>query len=135
MIVNTLLINAMILFAPTARDRRIIFQSNILNEEDLAMKQIALLLLLFGIGSAALNFVGYEFRLLSWIDTWGETVGWAIRGALFVAGVILYVIDMRMNQGLEAAETPQETPMAAPQPEPMAPPPHQPMAGGQPQGQ
>ncbi|MDH3700901.1 MAG: hypothetical protein OEU46_06275 [Alphaproteobacteria bacterium] len=100
------------------------------------MKQIALLLLLFGIGSAALNFVGYEFRLLSWIDTWGETVGWAIRGALFVAGVVLYVIDMRMNSGHGADEAPQETPheapMAAPQPEPQH---HQPMAGGQPQGQ
>ncbi len=103
------------------------------------MKQIALLLLLFGIGSTALNFVGYEFRLLSWIDNWGETVGWAIRGALFVAGGILYVIDMRMNQGHEADEAPHEavheTPMAAPQPEPMAPHQHQPMPSGQPQGQ
>ncbi len=99
------------------------------------MKQIALLLLLFGIGSAALNFVGYEFRLLSWIDTWGETVGWAIRGTLFVAGAILYVIDMRMNQRHAADEVPHEAPMAAPQPEPMAPQHHQPMTGGQPQGQ
>lgn len=98
------------------------------------MKQIALLLLLFGIGSVALNFVGYEFRLLSWIDSWGETVGWAIRGALFVAGAALYVVDMRMNQGHVAEEAPQETQMAAPQPEPVAPQHHQPMADGHPQG-
>ena len=106
------------------------------------MKQIALLLLLFGIGSAALNFIGYEFRLLSWIDTWGETVGWAIRGALFAAGAALYVIDMRMNQGHAMDEVPNEAPMAAPQPQPQPMTPehhqpehHQPMPGGQPQGQ
>ena len=96
------------------------------------MKQIALLLLLFGIGSAALNFIGYEFRLLAWIDTWGETVGWAIRGTLFAAGVALYIVDMRMNRGHAADEAPQEATMAAPQPKPQH---HQPMVDGHPQGQ
>lgn len=56
------------------------------------MKNIGSLLLLFGIGSIVLNLVGYEFKLLMWVDNWGETVGWAIRGAMIVAGAALFFL-------------------------------------------
>ena len=54
------------------------------------MKSFGSLLLLLGIGSFVLNLAGYEFSLLMWIDMWGETVGWAIRGALIVGGGALW---------------------------------------------
>lgn len=56
------------------------------------MKSLGSLLLLLGIGSIVLNLVGYEFKLLMWIDNWGETVGWAIRGAMIVVGGAIYFL-------------------------------------------
>ena len=103
------------------------------------MKQVALLLLLLGVGSVALHFLGMEFKFLSWIDSWGPTVGWAIRGAFVIVGGILFFIDMRMGKGagdstLTMPEPkpqfdPAPEPAPAPQPEPAAPS----MGGGQPQ--
>ena len=56
------------------------------------MKSFGSLLLFFGIGSIVLNLVGYEFSLLMWIENWGETVGWAIRGGMIVVGAGLYFL-------------------------------------------
>lgn len=56
------------------------------------MKSVGSLLLFFGIGSIVLSFVGYEFSLLMWIDMWGETAGWAIRGAMIVGGGALWFL-------------------------------------------
>ena len=61
------------------------------------MKNVGYALLFFGIGSTALFFLGYEFRILSWIDNWGETTGWAIRGAMIVLGVILAFFGPRLE--------------------------------------
>ena len=36
----------------------------------------------FGVGSVALNFLHMQFIILACIDTWGESVGWAIRNGL-----------------------------------------------------
>lgn len=67
------------------------------------MKNIGMYLVIAGVGSILLNLVGYEFQLLMWIDNWGESVGWAIRGAAIVAGAALFFIGK--NQ--EATETQQ----------------------------
>ena len=56
------------------------------------MKNIGGLMVLFGAGSFLLGLVGYEFRLMMWVDTWGPTVGWAIRGALVVVGAVLWIM-------------------------------------------
>lgn len=45
----------------------------------------------FGIGSAVLHFINMEFILLAWIDMWGPTVGWIIRGALAIVGGIMWL--------------------------------------------
>lgn len=50
------------------------------------MRSIGIYLLIGGIGSIVLNQFGYEFIVLSWIDMWGEGVGWGIRGGAIVAG-------------------------------------------------
>ncbi|MEL7310779.1 MAG: hypothetical protein AAFN07_04670 [Pseudomonadota bacterium] len=54
------------------------------------MKTIGLYLMIAGAGSIALNQFGYEFSLLMWIDNWGPTVGWAIRGGAIVLGAALF---------------------------------------------
>lgn len=54
------------------------------------MRNIGSTLLFFGIGSIVLNFINMEFIILSWIDMWGPTVGWAIKGAMIVVGGILF---------------------------------------------
>ena len=56
------------------------------------MKRLGRNLLFFGIGSIVLNLVGMQFIILSWIDTWGDTVGWAIRGTIIVAGAVCFGI-------------------------------------------
>lgn len=45
-----------------------------------------------GLMSIVLNLVGYNLRILMWIDLWGDTVGWLIRVALLVGGVALYFL-------------------------------------------
>ncbi len=68
------------------------------------MKSFGSLLLFFGIGSIVLNLVGYEFSLLMWIDMWGETVGWAIRGGMIVVGGALFFFTPGEVQKEETAE-------------------------------
>lgn len=59
------------------------------------MKRFGIFLLVMGLGSIALHFADMEFRLLMWIDTWGDNIAWVIRGALALAGAALLVIDAK----------------------------------------
>ena len=68
------------------------------------MKSFGSTLLFFGIGSIVLNMIDYEFILLMWIDMWGETIGWAIRGGMIAAGVVLFFLSPHEEQDEEAAE-------------------------------
>jgi hypothetical protein len=45
-----------------------------------------------GILSIVLSFIGYNLRILMWIDTWGTTVGWIIRIGLVVLGGVIFMI-------------------------------------------
>ncbi len=66
------------------------------------MKIFGGIFLLFGIGSVVLVFFGQVFTLLSWIDNWGPTVGWAIRGGLIVVGAALWFLGSAgTNQAAE----------------------------------
>lgn len=62
------------------------------------MKKTGIWLMVFGFGSMALHFVGMQFTVLMWIDNWGPAVAWAIRAALAVAGVVLFVLGGRQAQ-------------------------------------
>lgn len=53
------------------------------------MRNLGMLLLFLGAGSMVLHFMEREFRLLAWIDNWGETAAWGIRGGLIVVGLLL----------------------------------------------
>jgi len=59
------------------------------------MKRVGVWLMVFGFGSMVLNFFGMEFKILMWVDNWGAMVGWGIRGAVAVTGVVLFVLGMR----------------------------------------
>lgn len=67
------------------------------------MKSIGGLMVLLGAGSIVLGFMGLEFKLLMWVDTWGPTVGWVIRGALIVVGAALWLVGNKAEsaQGQE----------------------------------
>ncbi|MEO1573432.1 MAG: hypothetical protein AAFU65_00550 [Pseudomonadota bacterium] len=65
------------------------------------MKTIGMWLAIFGAGSFALNMMGREFAILSWIDSWGTDVGMGIRIAMIVVGAILFFMGAKQ----EGAET------------------------------
>ena len=66
------------------------------------MKTAGLWLVIFGIGSIVLNFLGMEFKILMWIETWGSEVAWAIRIGLAVVGAVLLVLGSRQAEKQEA---------------------------------
>jgi len=70
------------------------------------LKSIGGLLFVLGVGSAVLNLIGFEFKLLMWIDNWGTTTGWGIRGAMAAAGGALWLLV----KAPETTETPESTP-------------------------
>lgn len=61
-------------------------------------------LILMGAGSFVLNLLGMEFRLLSWIDMWGSTVGIAIRIGMIVVGAALIFLGMRAEEKHAASQ-------------------------------
>jgi hypothetical protein len=56
------------------------------------MKSLGGYLFFFGVGSIVLYFLNMEFIILAWVDHWGPTVGWSIRGAMIAVGGILWLI-------------------------------------------
>ncbi len=76
------------------------------------MKKIGTWLVIFGAGSALLNSTGYEIKILSWIDAWGPTTGWVIRGGLVVVGVALWLAGHRAASTAEATAQPAPKKMA-----------------------
>ena len=59
------------------------------------LQSFGIFLATMGIGSIALNQFGYELNLLSWIDNWGLTTGWTIRGAMIVIGGGLWFLGFK----------------------------------------
>ena len=59
------------------------------------MKKLGGYLLFFGIGSILLNMINMQFIILSWIDLWGESVGWTIRIGMIVAGAAMLFLGNR----------------------------------------
>jgi hypothetical protein len=69
------------------------------------LKSIGGLLFFFGIGSIVLNLVGFEFKLMMWIDNWGIQTGWVIRGAMALAGGGLWLVGQRQENAAATAAT------------------------------
>ncbi|GAA4351829.1 hypothetical protein GCM10023185_10840 [Hymenobacter saemangeumensis] len=57
------------------------------------MRELGLALFLIGLISLALPFIspGTRHVLLTWVDNWGSTVGWLIRGGITLLGLALWL--------------------------------------------
>lgn len=56
------------------------------------MKELGLGLLIIGFVSLLLPLLGMKFMFLTWIDQWGSTVSWAIRGGITALGLLLFMM-------------------------------------------
>ncbi|MDP9230364.1 MAG: hypothetical protein M3O67_06810 [Bacteroidota bacterium] len=59
------------------------------------MKVIGFLLLLAGLAAIVLNLMKTDVQFLNWIDQWGTTTGWVIRGVAVLLGLILIMSGRR----------------------------------------
>ena len=57
------------------------------------MKFVGLIIMLAGFVAIGANVAGYSHKYLMMIDTWGPTVGWAIRGGLVVIGLAIFLLS------------------------------------------
>ncbi|QIX61511.1 hypothetical protein FY528_07245 [Hymenobacter lutimineralis] len=55
------------------------------------MKELGLGLLIIGLVSMLLPFLGMKFMFLTWIDQWGPTTAWVIRGGATLLGLVLWL--------------------------------------------
>jgi hypothetical protein len=62
------------------------------------MKKLGGTMFFFGVGSIVLYFLNMQFIILAWIDMWGATPAWIIRGALAVVGGILWLVGSKQQE-------------------------------------
>ena len=63
------------------------------------MKELGLGLLIIGLISLALPLINpnAHYVFLKWIDNWGPTVAWAIKGGITALGLILWLSFKNRN--------------------------------------
>lgn len=61
------------------------------------MKTLGLFLTTFGTLYVLLTLFGFNYSFVTWIDAWGENIGWTIRGVSFLVGVILYTTALYLE--------------------------------------
>ena len=67
------------------------------------MKTIGMYMAIAGIASIVLHFLNMNLRILMWIDMWGPTTGWLIRGGLVLIGAALFVMGPAEEESGEEA--------------------------------
>lgn len=55
------------------------------------MKELGFGLLLIGLVSLMLPLLGMKFMFLTWIEQWGATTAWLIRGGITLLGLLLWL--------------------------------------------
>ncbi|MBO1317486.1 hypothetical protein [Acanthopleuribacter pedis] len=50
-----------------------------------------------------LFFLNMEFIILTWVDMWGEGIGWGIRFAMVIAGIACFVMGGAAEEEFEEA--------------------------------
>jgi hypothetical protein len=57
------------------------------------MKEFGLALLLMGLVSLAVPFINpnLHYVFLAWVDNWGPSTAWAIRGGVTLVGLLLWL--------------------------------------------
>lgn len=63
------------------------------------LRSIGGLMFFYGVGSIVLNFLHYEFTIMSWMNRMEEPVAWAIRIGLAVLGAVLWLAGKPKKQG------------------------------------
>ena len=66
------------------------------------MRSIGGFLVLLGASSFMLHFLGIDFMLLSWMNTWGMDVGYSIRIALIVVGAVMLLLGNPFDDKTDA---------------------------------
>ncbi len=56
------------------------------------MRFLGVILIVVGLVSAGVYFLNMNFIFLTWINKWGATTGWIIRGGMVLLGLILYFL-------------------------------------------
>jgi len=62
------------------------------------MRSLGMWLVIFGVGSFALDAMGRELVILSWIDRWGHSAGNVIRVAMALAGAGIWLAASRQRK-------------------------------------
>lgn len=57
------------------------------------MKSLGMYMAIAGIASIGLLFMDMNLAILVWIDSWGPTVGWAIRIGFVVLGAAIFFLS------------------------------------------
>jgi len=70
------------------------------------MKSWGLFLIIATIASAVLPYLGIQLLVLMWVDQWGSTIGWVIRGSLVAVGIALVVLASRANRSPRPRDEP-----------------------------
>lgn len=58
------------------------------------MREIGIFLFLAGLVAIVMPFVAptnFRFPLLDWMNNWGTTAGWAIRGGITLLGLVIWL--------------------------------------------
>ena len=71
------------------------------------MKGLGGLFLFFGVGSISLDFLGYEFVIMSWIHNWGVETAWLIIKSMIGFGIFLFVIGLFVDKKIVEAASDQ----------------------------
>jgi len=77
------------------------------------MRTIGMYMAIAGLASIILQFLDRNLVILMWIDNWGETMGWVIRGGLLVVGAILFFISPATPEHIPESQT-ESQPMPKP---------------------
>ncbi len=64
------------------------------------MRSWGLTIIVLAVLSAALPYAGMQFIFLTWVDNWGTTIGWIIRGGLILVGVAMFLLDRTSKRTL-----------------------------------
>jgi len=65
------------------------------------MRGFGIFLIVMAVGSVLLPKIGMQFILVAWVDHWGATIGWIIRGVMLVVGLGLIGLSARAPAGME----------------------------------
>lgn len=62
------------------------------------LRRLGIFLIIISLLSFVLHLIGAEFIVLSWVDMWGTTTGYAIRAGILALAVVFLIISHKYEQ-------------------------------------